>query len=49
MQKPFFKSRLFKLPNHKKFDFSPRYYDEEKERMEKKRAEFAKEINVDKN
>lgn len=45
MQKPFFKSRLFKLPNHKKFDFSPRYYDEDKERLENKRAEITREIN----
>tara|TARA_B100000963_G_C22523372_1_gene624097 strand:+ start:344 stop:691 length:348 start_codon:yes stop_codon:yes gene_type:complete len=42
MQKPFFKSRLFKLPNHKRFDFSPRYYDQEKERLETRKAEIAR-------
>jgi hypothetical protein len=34
-QKPFLKSRLFKLPKHKIFDFPARYYDERKERVEK--------------
>ena len=47
MQKPFFKSRLFKLPNHKIFDFSARYYDEDKERMDRKKASIAKELNLD--
>ncbi|MAP01821.1 MAG: hypothetical protein CMD01_03275 [Flavobacteriales bacterium] len=49
MQKPFFKSRLFKLPNHKRFDFSPRYYDQDKERLENRRAQIAKELNKDSN
>lgn len=47
MQKPFFKSRLFKLPNHKIFDFSARYYDEDKERMDKKKAKIAKDLKLD--
>ena len=34
-QKPFLKSRFFKLPQHKIFDFPARYYDERKERVEK--------------
>lgn len=34
-QKPFLKSRFFKLPQHKIFDFPARYYDERKERIEK--------------
>ena len=42
MQKPFFKSRLFKLPNHKRFDFSPRYYDQDKERLETRKAQYFK-------
>lgn len=47
MQKPFFKSRLFKLPNHKIFDFSARYYDEDKERLNKKRAKIARDLKLD--
>ena len=35
-QKQFLKSRFFKLPNHKRFDFPARYYDERKEQLEKK-------------
>ena len=34
-QKSFLKSRLFKLPQHKTFDFPARYYDERKEKVEK--------------
>lgn len=49
MQKPFFKSRLFKLPNHKRFDFSPRYYDQEKERLETRKAEIARALKKDYN
>jgi hypothetical protein len=33
-QKPFLKSRFFKLPQHKRFDFPARYYNEDKERLE---------------
>ena len=47
MQKPFFKSRLFKLPNPKRFDFSPRYYDQDKERLEIRRSEIARELKKD--
>ncbi len=39
-QKSFFKSRLFKLPNHRRFEFSARYYDEDKERIEKRKKEI---------
>ena len=49
MQKPFFKSRLFKLPNHKRFDFSPRYYDQDKERLETRKAEIARASKKDYN
>ena len=49
MQKPFFKSRLFKLPNHKRFDFSPRYYDQDKERLETRKAEIARALKKDYN
>jgi hypothetical protein len=47
MQKPFFKSRLFKLPSHKTFEFSARYYDEDKERLNRKRARIASELKLD--
>ena len=40
-QKPFLKSRFFKLPQHKRFDFPARYYDETKERIEKKKKEIS--------
>ena len=33
-QKQFLKSRFFKLPNHKRFNFPARYYDERKEKLE---------------
>ena len=35
-QKQFLKSRFFKLPNHKQFDFPARYYDERKEKLNEK-------------
>ena len=43
-QKPFFKSRLFKLPNHRRFEFSARYYDEDKERIEKRKKEIKNDL-----
>ena len=39
-QKPFLKSRFFKLPEHRRFDFPARYYDETKERIEQKEKEI---------
>tara|TARA_B100000424_G_scaffold269980_1_gene268189 strand:+ start:755 stop:1057 length:303 start_codon:yes stop_codon:yes gene_type:complete len=35
-QKPMIKSRLFKLPEHKRFSFPARYYNEDKERLEQR-------------
>ena len=35
-QKQFLKSRFFKLPNHKQFDFPARYYDERKEKLDER-------------
>ena len=43
-QKSFFKSRLFKLPNHRRFEFSARYYDEDKERIEKRKKEIKNDL-----
>ena len=37
-QKPFLKSRFFKLPQYKTFDFPARYYDVRKEKAEKAMA-----------
>tara|TARA_Y100000385_G_C12921811_1_gene562928 strand:+ start:154 stop:459 length:306 start_codon:yes stop_codon:yes gene_type:complete len=39
-QKPFLKSRFFKLPEHRRFDFPARYYDEAKERIKQKEKEI---------
>ena len=39
-QKPLLKSRLFKLPQHRRFNFPARYYDEEKERLENRIKEL---------
>ena len=38
-QKPFLKSRFFKLPQHKIFDFAARYYDKNKNDLEKIKKE----------
>ena len=39
-QKPLLKSRLFKLPQHRRFNFPARYYDEDKERLESRIKEL---------
>ena len=39
-QKPLLKSRLFKLPQHRRFNFPARYYDEDKERLENRIKEL---------
>ncbi|MEC8004262.1 MAG: hypothetical protein VXZ14_06145 [Bacteroidota bacterium] len=39
-QKPLLKSRLFKLPQHRRFNFPARYYDENKERLENRIKEL---------
>ena len=44
MQKSFLKSRFFKLHQHKRFDVTPRYYDEQAERIKNKRKEIAIEM-----
>lgn len=35
--------KMFHLPRPKKFNYTPRYYDPEKERMEERRKELARE------
>ena len=49
MQKSFMKSRFFKLPQHKRFDIAPRYYDEQAERLNIKRKEIALEMGLHEN
>tara|TARA_B100001939_G_C16823358_1_gene565345 strand:+ start:576 stop:914 length:339 start_codon:yes stop_codon:yes gene_type:complete len=49
MQKSFMKSRFFKLPQHKRFDISPRYYDEQAERLNTRRKEIALELGLNEN
>lgn len=44
-QKPFLKSRFFKLPSHRRFEFSARYYDEDKERIEQRKKEIKNEMD----
>jgi len=34
---------FFKLPKNKKFDYTPRYYDERKERMDKLKKQYGQE------
>ena len=38
-QKPFLKSRFFKLPQYKTFDFAARYDDENKNDLDKGKRE----------
>jgi hypothetical protein len=37
-------SRLFKLPNHKRFDYKPRYFDEAKEDLNGRIEQAKKEL-----
>lgn len=36
--------RFFKIPQHKRFNYQPLYYDEEKERREERRKRIRKEL-----
>jgi hypothetical protein len=38
---------FIKLPNYKKFEYRPRYYNEAKEKMEKRYKKFEKEKDTD--
>jgi len=40
------KSKLFKLPKNRSFNFTPRYYNEKKEQLDLKRKEIARELNI---
>ena len=40
--------RLFKLPEHKRFNYQPLYYDPEKERKEERNREIERELGINK-
>lgn len=42
--KGLFKFGLSKLPKHKGFDYQPRYYDERKERLQKREQEIREKV-----
>jgi hypothetical protein len=39
--------RFFKLPGHKQFHYTPRYYDPEKEELEERIRQIKQEMGVD--
>lgn len=39
--------RLFKLPEYNKFEYHPRYYNPQKEEMDKRKARIDKEIELE--
>jgi len=43
----FSKIKLVKVHQHRRFDFTPRYYDERKERLQKREEEIAKELGLE--
>ena len=46
MKSPFSKFSMIKLPKHKRFEFTPRVFDEDKERFEKRKKNIADEMGV---
>ena len=46
MKSPFSRLSIIKLPKTKRFEFSPRYYDEAKERMEQRKRDISKELGL---
>lgn len=46
--KQLFRSGLSKLPKHSSFEYKPRYYDERKERLEKREEEIRNMMEADK-
>jgi hypothetical protein len=49
MKSPFSKFSMIKLPKHKRFEFTPRVFDEEKESFEKRKKIIADELGVSQN
>jgi len=48
MKSPFSKFSMIKLPKHKRFEFTPRVFDEDKERLEKRKKDIANELGISK-
>ena len=46
MKSSFSKFSMIKLPKHKRFGFTPRVFDEDKERLEKRKKIIANELGV---
>ena len=46
MKSPFSKFSMIKLPKHKRFGFTPRVFDEDKERFEKRKKNIANELGI---
>jgi len=46
MKSPFSKLSVVKLPKHRRFDFTPRHYDEAKERLENRKKVIAQELGL---
>lgn len=49
MKSPFSKFSMIKLPKHRRFGFTPRVFDEDKERFEKRKNIIANELGVSQN
>jgi hypothetical protein len=49
MKSPFSKFSMIKLPNHRRFEFTPRVFDEDKERFEKRKKNIADELGISQN
>ena len=49
MKSPFSKFSMIKLPKHRRFEFTPRVFDEDKERFEKRKKNIADELGISQN
>lgn len=46
MKSPFSKLSVIKLPKTRRFEYTPRHYDEAKERLERRKKEIAQELGL---
>ncbi len=46
MKMPFSRLTVLKLPKTKKFEYTPRHYDEQKERLEERKKRIAEEMGL---
>ena len=46
MKSSFSRISFIKIPRHKRFEFTPRHFDEEKERLEKRKKEIAQDLGL---